>query len=394
MKINIPSLPIIALILLPFCVFAQSNAPLITINGGDKYTNNSHVELVIKAEDAVEMNVSNTPSLPDNKWVKFDPKMPSWILDYGDGEKTVYAKIRFKDGSESEVITDDIILDTTPPQNPSIKIDLPTDFTNDKRLEVGILISAEDAKYVMISNHENFYGQHWRGFTEDYYDWQLEKGDDGLRFVYVKFRDIAGNETQAVHDVITYDTTAPYAAKVEIDGGKKYTIMQNRTVSLSIDGRGADSMMVAHDNAFTDAKWMPYSDAMEWVLTEDDGKKTVFVKFKDLATNESAVIKDDIILDTTPPANCDIRIDKGAPRTTDINKKVTLEFKAEEAAKMMVSNYSSFREAKWRFFVPVVKDWQLEGEQDGDRTVYVKYMDEAGNVSAPCKATIQLVRGF
>ncbi|MDW8286874.1 MAG: hypothetical protein RMJ89_02265, partial [Flammeovirgaceae bacterium] len=41
---------------------------------------------------------------------------------------------------------------------------------------------------------------------------------------------------------------------------------------------------------------------------------------------------------------------------------------------------SNFAKGKWEAYNPIM-DWTLEGE-DGEKTVYVKYKDKAGNVSS------------
>ena len=50
-------------------------------------------------------------------------------------------------------------------------------------------------------------------------------------------------------------------------------------------------MMIAHDNFFrAPAKWIPYQKEATWVLRGGQGKKSVAVKFRDEAGNESRPI--------------------------------------------------------------------------------------------------------
>lgn len=383
-----------------FCGWAQEKATFadasITIYKGNKITNDIQNELEIRGTGAVQMMISNDPDFKGANWVPYQMNVPRWQLDAADGVKKVYCKLKDKNGNESHVFSDDIILDTTPPENPKVEIDHPSEYFNDKKLEVGLKISAVGAKYVMISNHQSFYGCLWRAYQDDYYDWKLEPGDDGHRFVYVKFKDAAGNESPVVHDHIILDTTPPTALQVIIDNGNPYTIQQNKAVKLLLDAKGADSVMISNTSNFAKGKWEAYNPIMDWTLEGEDGEKTVYVKYKDKAGNVSSVVTGKIILDTTAPKEGKILIDNGAAETNHLDKIVTLSFSADpDVDQILVSNLPSFQGAKWRGFTPKIPDWKLGGdEKDGERTVYVKFKDKAGNISSPVKATIKLKRGI
>ncbi|GAB4342075.1 MAG: hypothetical protein OHK0038_21900 [Flammeovirgaceae bacterium] len=388
------------LIFAQLCLAQGAKTPFagasITIYKGNKVTNDIQIELEIRGEGAVQMMISNDQDFVGANWIPYAVQVPRWHLDPADGIKKVYCKLKDKDGNESQVFSDDIVLDTTPPEHPKVEIDYPSEYFNVKSLEVGLKISAVGARYVMISNHESFYGCQWRAFQEDYYDWKLEEGDDGHRFVYVKFKDVAGNESNAVHDHIILDTTPPTGIQVLIDNGSAFTYQADKKVKLYLDAKGADSVMISNNSAFKDSKWEVYNPVIEWFLEGENGEKTVYVKYKDKAGNLSSVYNGKIILDSTPPKEGKILIDGGAAQTSQIDKLVTLTFTADpDVEQMLVSNLPSFQGAKWRTFVPKITDWKLGGdEKDGDRTVYVKFKDKAGNISSPLKATIKLKRGF
>jgi hypothetical protein len=153
-------------------------------------------------------------------------------------------------------------------------------------------------------------------------------------------------------------------------------------------------MMLSGEKDLNNAQWVSYTTVAEYIFEEGDGTKEVFVKFKDIAGNETGIFTDAIILDTTPPQECEFNIDAGAGITKDINKKVILTFNAEGATHMLVSNYGDFRSARWQLYRPKMVGWQLEGEEDGNKVVYVRFRDEAGNVSTIFRDDIELKRGF
>jgi hypothetical protein len=366
--------------------------PVLIINNGDHYTKDAAVDLDLKAKGAVYMMISNTRDFNGMQWGAYQEFVENWQLTPGDGEKMVYAKIKDASGNESKVLFAKIILDTEPPLNPFLSI-YQGAVTNDPSLIVDIELKAEGAQFMMLSNNKSFYGQRWQIYRPNYDGWELEPGEDGVRSVFVKFKDAAQNESEIVGVTINVDTKAPFGGSVVINRGDPFTIQQDRKVSVAIFGRGADSMMVSLDPKFAGAEWELYDGAeREMVLEGEDGKKTVYVKFKDLASNTSPIYTDEIVIDTTPPRDCSVVIEGGAESTNHYDKKVTLEFRAEGAVFVKISNKESFYGAQWQQFRPKITGWSLEGEDDGEKTVYVKFKDQAGNVSSVFSDSIILKR--
>ena len=126
-----------------------------------------------------------------------------------------------------------------------------------------------------------------------------------------------------------------------------------------------------------------------WTLAAGDGTKTVYARFKDNAGNLSAVYSDTIILDTTPPANGSIVIDKNAAKTTTGN--VTLALSAKDTtsglSKMQFSN-DFVTWTAWENYA-ASKAWTVSSG-NGTKTVYVKFQDKAGLISVAYNDTIIL----
>ncbi|MCX7004207.1 MAG: hypothetical protein NTV22_13180 [bacterium] len=82
-------------------------------------------------------------------------------------------------------------------------------------------IHAEDvlAMQMMLANDAGFGGGAWESYATSK-AWTLAAGD-GIRTVYVKFRDALLNESAAVSDSIILDTTPPSGASVGINGGRR-----------------------------------------------------------------------------------------------------------------------------------------------------------------------------
>ncbi len=384
------------LILLVFNVLAQPKSEFeILIDNGNTYATKRNVNLLLRSSYKYQMKISNRPDFAGAEWIAYKNSFTDWILTGNEGVVEVFAKFRNEKGEESQTVSDKIILDLTPPENTQIIIDVPNKITNDKNLKVRLLIKASDAEFMMLSNSSNFYGRGWEKFREEYKDWQLEPGEGGYRYVYAKFKDKAQNISPIVYDRILYDIEKPLNGGILIDNDRTYTTNQNRTVELRLSSTGADSMIISQLRDFSDAVWLPFKPNLTFKLNEGDGEKTVFVKFKDAAGNETDVYSDKIIMDLTPPTDCSVTINDGATETTDINKKVKLTCKADPDTEfMLISNKPNFGNDQWTIYRPEVTDWVLAGEKDELKTVYVKFKDKAGNISAVFKASIELKRGF
>jgi putative cell wall-binding protein len=141
----------------------------------------------------------------------------------------------------------------------------------------------------------------------------------------------------------------------------------------------------SEDN-FSDVVYQYSLQNDEWITgqygsVEEEGIYVLSYRAVDQAGNLSGEGKAEILIDRTPPSGS-ININKSAECTS--NHKVTIDFEARDslcdALWMQVSNNDLFEQATWtpyNMWIP----WQLE-DGEGERTVYVRFMDGAGNQSA------------
>ncbi|MDM7914644.1 MAG: hypothetical protein QUU85_05165 [Candidatus Eisenbacteria bacterium] len=84
----------------------------VTIESGRAATSSQDVAVLLQAPDGTSsVSLSSDPSMSDPTTLRFSPAV-SFRLPAGDGAKTVYARFVDADGNESEVVSDDIRLDT------------------------------------------------------------------------------------------------------------------------------------------------------------------------------------------------------------------------------------------------------------------------------------------
>jgi hypothetical protein len=350
------------------------------------------VQLNIFARGASKMRISNNSDFSGKDSAFSIPynTVYEWKLDGEDGLKSVAIQFIDEAGSPSEKVVDNIILDRNPPFDAEVIVNKGDSVTNDPDGIVLLKAKAKEAVFMRIANTEDFQGEQWQKYDERNRGWKLSSGTDGKRKVFVKFKDIAGNESKTLSTEILLDRTPPKQGFVKIMS-ENQSQAKNQNVKLELKAEGAIEMLISNDFALRGAKWEVYQPEKEWTLTSQDGVKMVFVKFKDKVGNMSAIAYDKIGLDTQAPKNGKVQINGGAKFCTNVSKLVTLKLSANEATQMMIANDQQFTDAKWQKYEPYLYNWRLEGE-DGEKAVFVKFKDNAGNETEPVTATTMLDR--
>ena len=214
-------------------------------------------------------------------------------------------------------------------------------------------------------------------------------GEDGENKVWVQFGDKSGNQTEPISASIILDRQAPFGEEIIINNSEPYT--NKHQVKLSIMAEEASHMMITNLRGFPPpARWEEYNTSSNWTLSGADGYKTVYIKFRDEAGNQSFVASSQILLDTQPPQPGIIRIEGGQTRVKD--NQVTLLFNARQANYIMVSNSAKFDDgAYWQEYTDKL-DWVLTGGE-GYKRVYAKFKDTSENETGIIFAEIT-VEGF
>jgi predicted GH43/DUF377 family glycosyl hydrolase len=356
------------------------------INEGAKYTNSTTVTLRWNATDitgVVGMMASNDPDFQGAIWE--DPmKAFSWALEEGDGVKTVYLKLRDFVGWET-VLTDDIILDGTPPAA-SFVINQDAMYTTTRDVTLNISIHDDNPIRYKMANAGEEWPDSWRTTATPLdLPWSLSTGPDGIRTVRMLVMDAANNEFTITDDIIL-DTTPPEGELV-LNEGAAFTniLLAAASLSASDTTSGLDRMRISESDDFTGVSWQTVKDSFQWPMPPGDGTKTLFVQLRDGAGLIST-IDDSIILDTTPPTGA-VSIKGVDEYATDPQVELVIQFHDDFGLDdMRVSHDSSFQDAVW---VPYAGQylWDL-GDQEGEVNVIVEVRDLAGNLRGASVSTI------
>lgn len=185
------------------------------------------------------------------------------------------------------------------------------------------------------------------------------------------------------------DATPP-AGTATINDGAAFTGTAAVSVKVPATDAGSGVSLVRLSNApgttggvLTTGTSYSYTSPIAWTLTGGgDGTRTVYVQWRDAAGNWSAVTNDTIALDATAPTGT-ISIDANATATNSVD--VTLSLTASDGAgsgvaSVLLSNSTNFTGATPIPFAASVP-WTLTAG-DGTKTVYAKFVDAVGNVTA------------
>jgi hypothetical protein len=254
----------------------------------------------------------------------------AWTLGQTNATATVYVKYRNASLTESSCINDTITHDDLAPSSTSISIAGGSSHIN--TTSVTLTLAATGASEMYITNTATCSGGGTWGSYSTTKDWSLGQ-TNATATVYVKFRDLAGNESACTSDTITHDDTAPTSTSISIAAAATYTT--TTSITLALAATGASEMYITNTAACSSGgSWESYSTSKAWTLGQTNATATVYVKFRDQALNESSCINDTIIHDDTAPTISSI--------TMPINKNYvstnTLDFTVNFSESVTITN--------------------------------------------------------
>ena len=367
----------------------------VEINQGAAFTNNRQVSVKIHSKDAAVVRIvgQGVKNLPYQKTEDDGSMVTTLELDSLEGQK--FVKVFFRDHAgniNKQPAIDDITLDTKAPEVGLFRINQGEKYCTNPGGKVTLKIGTrEDLKSfdMYVSNDKSFTDAKPRAYAPKIDNWQLDAAEDGLKHVYLKFVDKAGNVSKTAMAKVMLDRQPPVAKKIIIDHNNEW--VNKGYANLAIDASGADYMEISNSPNFSRLNaWEAFGQGKDnWVLPARDGKIEIYARFKDKAGNISETISDFIRKDTRAPAG-KIRINNGARFTNDASKSVSVTLSYDpDTYEMQVNETPNFNNAKWEMVSSAIDNWNLGGE-DGEKRIFARYRDKAGNVSEIVAARIIL----
>jgi hypothetical protein len=216
--------------------------------------------------------------------------------------------------------------------------------------------------------------------------WWLE-ASDGVKTVYGRFRDAAGNISAVISDTIVLNTFVATDYGLTINEGALFT---NQTiVALTIGAPpGTTQMQASNDGGFAGVSWEFYTSHRTWQISQYGTyvlPRVVYIRYKDQNGMVSSTYQDDIILDVLPPRGRVNIMNVNGVRTS-AGSRVTIQLSADDDVSgiggMRVSNQMNLDGASWQPYATTL-DWDM----GNSNAIYVQFRDNAGNISQTYTAT-------
>jgi hypothetical protein len=268
----------------------------LSIVGAKGSTNSSQVSLWVGAKDNIsgvtEMQLSNDGTVWSG-WVPYG-QTKEWALSSGDGPKTVHLQVKDKAGNIAGGASASILLDTAKPTGLQLNINGEAKYSN--TTNTLLALTAYDITSGVASMAFSQDGSNWDDWVPFAATTYLPlKGGDGMRQVYMMVKDGAGNEAGPINASIILDTQAP--SKVSVVINDNAAITKDSQVWLKIaatDNTSGLAVMSLSNDQVTWSSWEPFLSQKLWNLNPTVGVQTVYVKVKDTAGNQAAVVFDSI----------------------------------------------------------------------------------------------------
>lgn len=277
----------------------------------------------------------------------------------------------------------------------------PARYTDQRSVLIETSINDGKAEHIIVSESPSLAGAQWETFKDTL--WYTLSDGDGPKNLYVKCKDITDRESNFAQDSIILDTSPPTNFSVEIIPFKNKLyenyplevggITPSLTVKLILTATDLARWKACINNESADFPDNPEctsytnGDSLEkiWTLSPRNSEATVFARFEDELDHieNDNIISSSIEYDPTPPdSNAGIIIDDNNLETESNYVSLELTNSDKNIFQMNISNDANFPDDGWLPYQPIVQNWGLnEGNGYDTRTVYVKFMDKAGNKS-------------
>jgi hypothetical protein len=366
-------------------------------------TNSTSTKLTFTQTGASQVQIANDGGAYSN-WLTIASPM-NWTLASGDGTHSVSVRFRDVAGNVAGPYTASVDLDTTPPTGTWLQVEFAPAVTRSATVNL-VLNGGAEAVAMDVSNYANFSSlTHYATYTASVANWPLLTGTQGTKVIYARFIDSVGNMSTPVSTSIVYDTVPPALGTVSINGGQAVTAGTAVTVDLTSPDA---AWMNVSQSACGAGSWTAYAASLADTLAGSDGTKSVYVKYRDAAGNETATCESDSIgLDralATPGfavAFTDATIYAGRTRSSLV--RLYVYNAAGDVSQIAVSSDPTFAGAAWQ--TPPVTGYLDIPLVDGANTWYVIARDAAFNTSvlpgwsatvtrdtaAPAAGTVEIV---
>src|SRR3989338_1447975 len=312
-------------------------------------------------------------------WSTYSSPISGYDLGATTGTKSVFFQLRDGSGNTSEVYSKVITFETTDPTG-SILVNGGAAATN--TIEVTLTLSATDAVSGVESMRFNNDLGNWSTW-ESYATtkaWQLPSDEHPERFIYVEYRDRAGN-TDQFSDTIAVDLSAPSGPQITATSPTN-----DATPTWSwVSGGGNSKYRLDRAGSLITTTEVSYT-----APALSAGRHTLEVSVSDAAGNWSPLGTSEVLIDLTKPTG-EVTIGGGASYSNSQYVDLTLtasDDRTPQANLLMrlANTESALLAGSWGGYYSPIYGYQLPNPTTN--TIFYQLLDEAGNTSEVITKTI------
>ncbi len=218
---------------------------------------------------------------------------PAFTLSPSNGTKTVYFRIMNAAGKVSAAVADTVYVDEPQIDRFEINNGAGTTISRDVTLNNTCLGSLT---HYLASESSQFKGADWQAYSTA--PAFALSGTNGVKTVWFKVKNAWGVSTPRSDTIMLNEVLVPEVTWLAINNGSAATT--TRSVTLNNTCANSPTECQASENAgFANASWQPYSPAAAFLITSNNGPKTVWFRVRN-ARGESAAVSDAISLNAPP----------------------------------------------------------------------------------------------
>ncbi|MBN2361407.1 MAG: carboxypeptidase regulatory-like domain-containing protein, partial [Deltaproteobacteria bacterium] len=363
----------------------------ITINGGDAITNSFTATLTFAATDQspISMLIGDQQVPAIGTWEQFTSSK-TWLLPPAtEGTKTVCVAFRDAAGNRTQDYCDDIVYDSVLPPMPQMTASAGA-VTRDPNITLSFGNVTADVAQIEIAGNAAFAGS-LLSPAQTQVPYTLPD-PDGTKPVYGRYLDAAGNASPPTMLSIQLDRVPPQAPSLAVAGGVTDTRLTR--VPLVLGALEATEMLIGATADCSSGAWQHYATSGFVDLSGNDGSKSISVRYRDAALNETSCVAIQVNLDRQEPLLGATAMTLSTPQVT-LNSAGTavetidlrIDFNVTGATQMKVSNQQGTPDATWQTFATPVLGWRVSNTE-GNKTVFAVFKDNAGNTSAETSASL------
>ena len=232
---------------------------------------------------------------------------------------------------------------------------------------------------MQISANDAFTDTAWESFSA-LKPW-TPTGGDGVKTIYARLRDSAGNVSAVATTTFALDSQPPLGG-LYIDRRVVGPDSTSTIIYLGAEDNlsGVTDVRLGDDPGFANAPWQAYTSTLTWPISlTAQNQVTLYAQYRDLAGNPSAVYSDTYSVDTAPP----VMYVEVAPGSTPTRTVTVLAYdELSDVAVMRLSNDPLMIDGvDTRPYTSTVA-WAF----DDRKVIWVQLEDSVGNATQPYPA--------